>query len=63
MVSTSANPSGKPSATTRLKVMQYFQDKVDLIVPGRLGGQSGVSEIRDLVTGETLRASPPQGSV
>jgi len=60
MVSTSANPSGKPSALTRLKVVQYFKGTIDTIVPGRLGGLVGASEIRDLVSGEILRAAQVQ---
>jgi L-threonylcarbamoyladenylate synthase len=61
MVSTSANPSGKPVAMTRLKLTQYFKGAVDTVVPGQLGGLAGASEIRDLVSGEILRPAKMQG--
>lgn len=59
IVSTSANPSGKPPARTGLRVRQYFPRGIDYIVPGKLGDNPGASEIRDLVTGEIIR--PAQG--
>lgn len=55
IVSTSANPTGKPPARCSLRVRQYFPDGIDYLVPGRLGGQEGASEIRDLVTGAVIR--------
>ncbi|MCB1646928.1 MAG: Sua5/YciO/YrdC/YwlC family protein [Pseudomonadales bacterium] len=55
IVSTSANPAGKPAALSRLKVHQYFADRIDYIVPGDLGGAAGASQIIDLVSGDVLR--------
>lgn len=55
IVSTSANPTGKPPARTGLRVRQYFRRGIDYIVPGRLGDTGGASEIRDLVTGDIIR--------
>lgn len=57
MVSTSANPAGKPAALSSLRVRQYFPEGIDFLVPGRLGGRQGASEIRDLTTGKVIR--PP----
>ena len=56
LVSTSANPSGRPAARTALRVRQYFRDTVDMLLPGKLGVSAGPSEIRDAETGEVLRA-------
>ena len=58
LVSTSANPQGRKSATSELQVRRYFQGKLNYIVPGQTeAARSGrASEIRDLVTGVTIRA-------
>lgn len=55
IVSTSANPSGRPAATSALQVRRYFGKRLDALVPGRLGGERGPSEIRDIATGQVLR--------
>ena len=55
LVSTSANPSGLPSALNEDQVRSYFGSRVDLIVSGPLGGQNGASEIREFSTGKILR--------
>ena len=55
LVSTSANPQGKPPARTALKVRQYFRGAHLHVVPGPLGGASQPSEIRDLHSGDVLR--------
>lgn len=55
IVSTSANVSGRPAAQTALEVRRYFSGHVDLLVPGRLGGRSGPSEIRLLESGAVIR--------
>ena len=55
IVSTSANISGRPAAQTALQVRRYFSGKVDLLVPGALGGRSGPSEIRVLESGQIIR--------
>lgn len=55
LVSTSANVSGlKPAANTYV-LRRQFRGLVDYIVPGRCGPATGPSEIRHLVSGETLR--------
>ena len=55
LVSTSANPSGRPPARTLLRARQYFPQGVDYFVPGKLGGASGPTEIRDAVSGSVIR--------
>lgn len=57
LVSTSANPAGRPAARSRLRVEQYFGGQLDGILPGELGGRRNPSLIRDLRTGNVLRAS------
>lgn len=56
IVSTSANPNGKPPARTSLRVRCYFPGDQVFIVPGSVGGAAKPSEIRQLATGEILRA-------
>lgn len=56
LVSTSANPGGRPPARTALAVRRQLGQGVDLIVPGAVGGAARPSEIRDLLTGNVLRA-------
>jgi L-threonylcarbamoyladenylate synthase len=55
LVSTSANPSGRPAAYSRLRVQQYFGDELDAVLGGALGGRRNPSVIRDLVSGKVLR--------
>ena len=57
LVSTSANPAGRPSARSRLRVEQYFPRQLDAVLNGPLGGRKNPSLIRDLRTGEVIRAS------
>ncbi len=54
LISTSANPQGRPAARTRLRVEQYFRGQIDLILGGQLGG-ADPSVIRDLATGKVIR--------
>ena len=56
LVSTSANPAGKPPARNALQVRRYFGDRVDYVLPGTLGGQRGPTPIRDLRSGRMVRA-------
>ncbi|MGH8485159.1 MAG: Sua5/YciO/YrdC/YwlC family protein, partial [Pseudomonas sp.] len=56
LVSTSANPQGRPAAKSRLRVEQYFRGQLDLVLGGALGGRRNPSVIRDLVTGDLVRA-------
>lgn len=58
IVSTSANPAGRPAARTSLKVHRYFAEggiELDYVLQGRLGGQLGPTPIRDLSSGRLLR--------
>lgn len=55
LVSTSANPAGRPPARNTLKVRRYFGDTLDDVTPGQVGPQDKPSEIRDLLTGRQLR--------
>ncbi|MGI9292582.1 MAG: L-threonylcarbamoyladenylate synthase [Pseudomonadales bacterium] len=57
LVSTSANPDGLQPARDRLTVRRYFGDAVDGYAPGAVGGAAKPSEIRDLVSGEIIRAA------
>ncbi len=56
LVSTSANPQGKPPALNAIKVRSYFGHQLDAIAPGLVGKLAKPSEIRDLRTGKIVRA-------
>lgn len=56
LVSTSANSAGRPPALTALRVRQYFHDHIDYLLPGKLGGARGPSEIRRLQDGSVQRS-------
>ncbi len=55
IVSTSANPTTQPAPKSAAKVAEYFPQGLAGIVQGELGGRELPSEIRDLLTGNTLR--------
>ncbi|MET1079534.1 MAG: L-threonylcarbamoyladenylate synthase [Pseudomonas sp.] len=55
LVSTSANPAGRPAARTRLRVEQYFRGQLDAVLGGALGGRKNPSLIRDLISGDVVR--------
>jgi len=57
LVSTSANPAGRPSARSRLRVEQYFPGQLDAVLGGALGGRKNPSLIRDLRSGDVIRPS------
>jgi len=57
LVSSSANPSGRPPARSRLRLEQYFHRRLQGVLPGRLGGQQNPSLIRDLESGAIIRAA------
>ncbi len=56
IISTSANISGEIPARSDLMVQRTFGEKVDFIVPGKVGTLTKPTTIRDVMTGETLRA-------
>lgn len=55
LISTSANPAGRPSARSRLRVEQYFPRELDAVLMGALGGRRNPSLIRDLRSGDVIR--------
>jgi len=57
LVSTSANISGRGPAANVHVLRRQFHSLVDYIVPGQCGSSIGPSEIRDLMSGKTLRAA------
>jgi L-threonylcarbamoyladenylate synthase len=56
IVSTSANPHGRPPARTPEEVEAYFGKQVSAVVDAPLGDAERPTEIRDVRTGEVLRA-------
>jgi L-threonylcarbamoyladenylate synthase len=57
LVSTSANPAGRPAARTALDVRRYFGRRLDFVLPGTVGNPAhGPSEMRDALSGRVLRA-------
>jgi len=55
LVSTSANPSGFPPATTARKVIFYFGPVLDYCYPGPVGKPGRPTEIRDALTDRVVR--------
>lgn len=55
IVSTSANLRGGRPAVTAAQVHRLFGVRVDFVLPGRLGGSKGPTEIRDGRTGALVR--------
>jgi len=55
LVSTSANPSGRPPAMNPSQVRLYFGDSIDTLLPGALGGLATPTTIREAATGHILR--------
>jgi L-threonylcarbamoyladenylate synthase len=56
LISTSANLSRAQAPRELFQVHRYFGDAVDFYVPGRVGGATRASTIRDLVTDAVIRA-------
>lgn len=54
LVSTSANPSGRPGTANALLVRRWFQNRIGYLVPGQTQGRRGPSRLRTL-SGEVLR--------
>ncbi len=56
LVSTSANPAGRPAARTMLDVRRYFGEGVDFILPGAVTDPgAGPTEIRDALSNRIVR--------
>lgn len=56
IVSTSANPATMPPARTGWQARNYFGPAVHY-APGRVGQQQQPTQIRNLITGQTLRSA------
>jgi L-threonylcarbamoyladenylate synthase len=56
LVSTSANPGGRPPARTALGVRRYFGTRIPLVVSGRTSGLRKPTPIFDLRTKRLLRS-------
>lgn len=56
IVSTSANPTTRPASKTAAEVADYFPEGLAGIVEGEVGGRELPSEIRDLLSGQLIRA-------
>jgi L-threonylcarbamoyladenylate synthase len=58
IISTSANPQGKPAPTQAWQVHRYFHHfpQLDWMVKGSVGANAQPSTITDLISGKVLRA-------
>lgn len=57
LVSTSANRSRQQAARTAMQVRRIFTDRLDHILPGKVGGSNNPTEIRDAETNRVIRPS------
>ena len=55
LVSTSANRAGARPALEPFQVRRYFNDQLDYLLPGRVGGDARPTGIRDLASGQIIR--------
>jgi L-threonylcarbamoyladenylate synthase len=55
LISTSANTAGAQPAREQFQLWRYFGDALDGVVPGRLGGNTRPSVIRDLESDTIIR--------
>lgn len=55
LVSTSANPAGRPAARDGLAVRRYFDGRIDYLLAGEVGAMAAPSRIRDAVSGVRIR--------
>jgi L-threonylcarbamoyladenylate synthase len=55
LVSTSANPAGRPAARDGLAVRRYLGDGIDYLLSGEVGAMGAPSRIRDAITGARVR--------
>jgi len=56
LVSTSANPSGRPAARTELAARRYFQGRVGFVLHGQTSGSGRPSVMHDATSGRRLRS-------
>lgn len=56
LVSTSANRQGEPPLRDARTLQMMFGKQIDLIIPGKVGGQTNPTTIRDAVSGQIIRA-------
>lgn len=56
LVSTSANPHGKPPARDLATLTDYFGDALEGVIDAPLGGAAQPSTIRDALTGAIIRS-------
>jgi L-threonylcarbamoyladenylate synthase len=56
IVSTSANPASLPAADSAAATRAYFPNEEIIYAPGEVGSNGKPTQIRDLITGQTLRA-------
>lgn len=55
LVSTSANPAGARPAGEAYQVRRYFGNRLDYLLPGRVGAARRPTVIRDLFSGQIIR--------
>lgn len=55
LVSTSANPTGRPAALFEQQIKDYFDNELAFILTGDLGGAGSPSPIIDIVSGKPIR--------
>ncbi len=60
LISSSANPARQTPARTTQDVRHYFPASLDYIVPAALGTALSPTEIRDGLTGQTIRSAQPE---
>jgi L-threonylcarbamoyladenylate synthase len=56
LVSTSANPAGARAALAPFQVKRYFGEQLDCLLPGAVGSAGRPTGIRDLASGQIIRA-------
>ena len=56
LVSTSANPAGAQPPRAGFQVIRYFGDALDGLLPGEVGDARAPTTIRNLVSGQIVRA-------
>jgi L-threonylcarbamoyladenylate synthase len=56
LVSTSANPAGRRPPRQQFQVRRYFGEQLDYLLPGTVGRSARPTVIRDLASGQVIRA-------